>query len=280
MQPWQESYHASINMNKPVVRFRFLGGSTREECTSRSWEENCPEADFVGYYPEIFPRGHGAPEDTDIAVVDVPISDNVADRAFCVYFRIRISRRFWNVLCFAYSTAEWTLQDRLACLRLTPDQWYNVARGMSATDVQLNLPAPPSDALPVQWDGTGIFSQNFPLRDGKLRACGTRGNWRDLLELHMDESNVPPPETSGEGVLQRKIAIGMKRIKETWPFSAVAALVISNLAFILFFLSSQSENTRLQDANAKLQQDNASLQKIIAQLRHELQLSEAPRALP
>lgn len=222
-------------MPRRVSRFCFLGGSTREECAGAGWSKDCPEAALVGYYPEIFPYGHEAPGAPDIVVVDLPVAAGGADRVFCVYFRKRITRRFWNVLCFAYSTCDWTLQERLSCLRLTPDQWYDVAMLLKETDTELPLPA--VSATPVEWDGEGMYVENYPLYDGTLLTTILReGDWKDLLELHPKPETAPARLDNGgrapqEGGIPFHAAAIVKEMWEhsprKWILVIIAALLLA-----------------------------------------------------
>lgn len=222
---------ANNKMKKAISRFCFLGGSTREECSSAGWSKACPEAALVGYYPEIFPHGHEAPGAPDIAVVDLPLADGVGGRVFCVYFRKRITRRFWNVLCFAYSTCDWTLQERLSCLRLTPDQWYDAAMRLKEADTELCLPAA-SATPPAEWDGEGMYVENYPLYDGTLlTTIRGEGDWKDLLELYPKPEPAPARRDKGWRVrLKRSVKAIRKRMRKhasrKWIW-ALAVLLLS-----------------------------------------------------
>lgn len=226
-------------MKKAISRFCFLGGSTKEECSSVGWSMDCPEAALVGYYPEIFPPGHEAPEDRDIVVVDLPLADGGEDRVFCVYFRKRISRRFWNVLCFAYSTRDWILQERLACLGLTPDQWYGVAMRLKETDTALPLPA--VSATPVEWDGEGMYVENYPLYDGTLLTTIRReGDWKDLLELYPKPVAAPAALHNERRVpLKRAVKHACRKIGKQISRNRVQFIVALLLALGTYFIVKQ-----------------------------------------
>lgn len=234
-----------------ISNFQFLGGNTRVNCQSR----RCSDAflshckTLVGYYPEIFPSGHNAPNGAVTAIVDAPIDTQERERAFCVYFKKTLTRPFWNVLCFSYKEEEWDMEIRHRCTCMTPDQWYAIAIKLKEDSTEIEIPEEGGCAerndLPCT--DMGIFIKNFPMSNGEMFSLSgyVSEDWRHILQLDAPETPEKSPSRIDKikSLVKSNIPLGLLLLAET-----IALLVLVQ------------ENQSLQEQNKRLSQTVAKLE--------------------